>query len=70
MVGKSGFYPESRVVGIPDAYLERFFERKKQRLSGARRNHEDDPFRLSQPEKRFGPEKHRYIVLPERSYLL
>jgi chemotaxis protein methyltransferase CheR len=28
MVGKSGFYPESRVVGIPDAYLERFFERK------------------------------------------
>ncbi len=28
MVGKSGFYPESRVVGVPDAYLARFFEKK------------------------------------------
>ena len=28
MVGKSGFYPESRVVGVPDAYLSRFFEKK------------------------------------------
>jgi chemotaxis protein methyltransferase CheR len=28
MVGKSGFYPEGRIVGIPDAYLERYFERK------------------------------------------
>ncbi|HNY16862.1 MAG TPA: protein-glutamate O-methyltransferase [Treponemataceae bacterium] len=28
MVGKSGFYPESRIVGIPDAYLNRFFEHK------------------------------------------
>lgn len=28
MVGKAGFYPESRIVGIPDAYLNRFFERK------------------------------------------
>ncbi|HOT63467.1 MAG TPA: protein-glutamate O-methyltransferase CheR [Treponemataceae bacterium] len=28
MVGKAGFYPESRIAGIPDAYLARFFERK------------------------------------------
>ena len=28
MVGKSGFYPESRIVGIPDTYLNRFFEHK------------------------------------------
>ena len=28
MVGKAGFYPESRIVGIPDAYLNRFFDRK------------------------------------------
>jgi chemotaxis protein methyltransferase CheR len=28
MVGKSGFYPDSRIVGVPDAYLSRFFERK------------------------------------------
>lgn len=28
MVGKSGFYPDNRIVGIPDAYLSRFFERK------------------------------------------
>ncbi len=28
MVGKSGFYPESRIAGIPANYLERFFEKK------------------------------------------
>jgi chemotaxis protein methyltransferase CheR len=28
LVGKSGFYPESRIVGIPDNYLNRFFEHK------------------------------------------
>lgn len=28
MVGKAGFYPESRIAGIPDAYIARFFERK------------------------------------------
>lgn len=28
MVGKAGFYPESRITGIPDAYLKRFFEAK------------------------------------------
>ncbi len=28
MVGKSGFYPDSRIAGIPDKYLSRFFERK------------------------------------------
>jgi len=28
MVGKSGFYPDSRIVGVPDNYLSRFFERK------------------------------------------
>ena len=28
MVGKSGFYPESRITGIPDPYLARFFEHK------------------------------------------
>ncbi|HNQ96664.1 MAG TPA: protein-glutamate O-methyltransferase CheR [Treponemataceae bacterium] len=28
MVGKSGFYPEARVVGIPEPYLHRFFEHK------------------------------------------
>jgi chemotaxis protein methyltransferase CheR len=28
LVGKSGFYPDSRMTGVPDAYLTRFFERK------------------------------------------
>jgi chemotaxis protein methyltransferase CheR len=28
MVGKAGFYPESRIVGIPEDYLARFFDRK------------------------------------------
>lgn len=28
LVGKSGFYPDSRIAGIPDAYLSRFFEHK------------------------------------------
>lgn len=28
MVGKAGFYPESRIQGIPEAYLSRFFEQK------------------------------------------
>jgi chemotaxis protein methyltransferase CheR len=28
LVGKSGFYPDSRMTGVPDAYLNRFFERK------------------------------------------
>jgi chemotaxis protein methyltransferase CheR len=28
MVGKAGFYPESRIVGIPENYLNRFFEHK------------------------------------------
>lgn len=28
MVGKSGFYPDARIAGIPDNYLSRFFERK------------------------------------------
>lgn len=28
MVGKSGFYPEARSVGIPEPYLHRFFEHK------------------------------------------
>ncbi len=28
MVGKSGFYPDTRIVGIPDPYLTRFFDRQ------------------------------------------
>ncbi len=28
MVGKEGFYPDSRIVGIPEAYLPKYFERK------------------------------------------
>ncbi len=28
MVGKAGFYPDSRITGIPDDYLTRFFQRK------------------------------------------
>ncbi len=28
MVGKEGFYPESRIAGIPDDYLKRFCEKK------------------------------------------
>lgn len=28
MVGKSGFYPETRITGVPDPYLVRFFEHK------------------------------------------
>lgn len=28
MVGKQGFYEESRVAGIPDAYLTKFFDKK------------------------------------------
>lgn len=28
MVGKAGFYPEARIVGIPDNYLQRFFDHK------------------------------------------
>ena len=28
MVGKEGFYPESRIQGIPEAYLVKYFERK------------------------------------------
>jgi len=28
LVGKSGFYPDSRMTGVPDTYLTRFFERK------------------------------------------
>lgn len=28
MVGKAGFYPENRIVGIPDNYLPKFFEQK------------------------------------------
>ncbi len=28
MVGKSGFYPETRIVGVPDAYLPKFFDKK------------------------------------------
>jgi len=28
MVGKEGFYPDTRVQGIPEPYLARFFERK------------------------------------------
>ncbi|MBN2811125.1 MAG: protein-glutamate O-methyltransferase CheR [Spirochaetales bacterium] len=28
LVGKTGFYPEPRIVGIPDQYLSRFFEKK------------------------------------------
>jgi len=28
MVGKEGFYPDSRVVGIPELYLPKYFERK------------------------------------------
>jgi chemotaxis protein methyltransferase CheR len=28
LVGKTGFYPESRITGIPDNYLSRFFEHK------------------------------------------
>ncbi|MBO7420472.1 MAG: protein-glutamate O-methyltransferase CheR [Spirochaetaceae bacterium] len=27
MVGQAGFYPESRIVGIPDNYLKRFFDK-------------------------------------------
>lgn len=27
MVGKKGFYPESRITGIPDNYLSRFFKK-------------------------------------------
>lgn len=28
LVGKTGFYPESRIIGIPDNYLSRFFDKK------------------------------------------
>jgi chemotaxis protein methyltransferase CheR len=28
MVGKEGFYPESRIGGIPDPYLAKYFEKK------------------------------------------
>lgn len=28
MVGKSGFYPENRITGIPEKYLSRFFDHK------------------------------------------
>ncbi len=28
LVGKTGFYPDTRITGIPDPYLARFFERK------------------------------------------
>lgn len=28
MVGKAGFYPDSRISGIPDDYLARFFDKK------------------------------------------
>lgn len=28
LVGKSGFYPEGRITGIPENYLSRFFENK------------------------------------------
>jgi chemotaxis protein methyltransferase CheR len=28
MVGKEGFYPETRITGIPDKYLTRYFDRK------------------------------------------
>jgi Methylase of chemotaxis methyl-accepting proteins len=28
MVGKSGFYPETRITGVPDSYIARFFEHK------------------------------------------
>ncbi|HIW35621.1 MAG TPA: protein-glutamate O-methyltransferase CheR [Candidatus Treponema faecavium] len=28
MVGQAGFYPESRIAGIPDKYLKRFFTKK------------------------------------------
>jgi chemotaxis protein methyltransferase CheR len=28
MVGKEGFYPDTRIAGIPDPYLPRFFDRK------------------------------------------
>lgn len=27
MVGKAGFYPDNRMVGVPDSYLPRFFDR-------------------------------------------
>ena len=27
MVGQTGYYPESRIVGIPDNYLKRFFDK-------------------------------------------
>ncbi|HON88368.1 MAG TPA: protein-glutamate O-methyltransferase CheR [Spirochaetia bacterium] len=27
MVGKEGFYPETRIQGVPEPYLERFFEK-------------------------------------------
>lgn len=28
MVGKAGFYPDTRIVGIPESYLPKFFDRK------------------------------------------
>jgi chemotaxis protein methyltransferase CheR len=28
MVGKAGFYPDSRIVGVPEDYLPRFFDRQ------------------------------------------
>ena len=28
MVGKAGFYPETRVTGVPESYLSQFFEKK------------------------------------------
>lgn len=28
MVGKEGFYPESRIQGIPDSYLPKYFEKR------------------------------------------
>lgn len=28
MVAKEGFYPDSRVAGVPDSYLSKYFERK------------------------------------------
>lgn len=28
LVGKAGFYPDTRITGVPDSYLARFFDRK------------------------------------------
>lgn len=28
MIGKQGFYPESRITGIPDEYLKKYFDKK------------------------------------------